>query len=107
MVGTSGSVTSTFNSVTGVWQAVGNKDDVNILAGLIFRPVANVNKGFSVGVSIVDGYGQSLSSTMGAIGLAVNGAPAVNLLYLLDKLVVVQRLALVRRIALRLYEWFY
>ena len=76
---TSGAVTSTYNSATGVWQASGAKADVNaLLAGLKFNPALNKHDNFSVAVSITDGYGQALTSTINATGIAVNDPPVVN-----------------------------
>jgi len=67
---TSGSVTSTYNAGTGVWQASGNTADVNaLLAGLKYRPATGYQGEFSIAVSITDSYGQSLSSTLTAPAL--------------------------------------
>ncbi|OGT07786.1 MAG: hypothetical protein A2X78_02935 [Gammaproteobacteria bacterium GWE2_37_16] len=76
---TSGAVTSTYSSTTGIWQASGAKADVNtLLAGLKFHPALNKHDNFSVAVSITDGYGQVLTSTISATGIAVNDPPVVS-----------------------------
>ena len=81
LVAASGSVVSTYNAATGVWQASGAKADVNaLLAGLKYRPATDYYDSFSIDVSITDGYSQSLSSTINVLGPepAVEHAPIVN-----------------------------
>lgn len=53
---TSGIVTSTFNTGTGVWTASGDIPDVNnLLAGLIFNPARNFSSDFTIATRVSDG----------------------------------------------------
>ena len=62
---TSGSVTSTYNPATGLWQARGSRMDVNALfTNLRYQPTANYSGGFNVAVGITDSFGQGLYSTL-------------------------------------------
>src|SRR5688572_21115816 len=77
--GTSGSVTSTYNSVTGVWSASGAIADVNsLLAGLTFTPALNYNSNFTIVTSVDDGLAPAITGSKNTTGNAVNDAPAVN-----------------------------
>src|ERR1044071_9330022 len=78
---TSGSVTSAYNSATGVWTASGAIADVNaLLAGLTFTPALNYNSDFTIATSIDDGIGGTTSGVKAVTGVPVNDAPtATNL----------------------------
>src|SRR5690606_8394065 len=77
-VGSSGQVTSTYNTVTGIWKASGAVADVNnLLATLKFQPTPNGNSNFSIGVSIADGWNVSLADTMAVQGVPVNDPPVL------------------------------
>lgn len=55
---TSGAVTSTYNAVTGVWEATGLISDVNTLAAnLVFTPSSGFNSDFTLSVQANDGTG--------------------------------------------------
>jgi hypothetical protein len=75
---TSGAVTSTYNSATGVWSASGPVADVNaLLAGVIFTPALNYNLTFHIGTSVVDDGGTFTGDKV-VTGTAVNNAPVVT-----------------------------
>jgi hypothetical protein len=78
---TSGSVTSTYNAVTGVWTASGAKADVNtLLAGVTFTPALNYNSNFTIATSVDDGVAPAITGVKNITGTAVNDAPtATNL----------------------------
>jgi hypothetical protein len=78
---TSGAVTSTYNSVSGVWTASGLLVDVNaLLAGVIFSPSLNYNSGFSIATSVDDGVAAAITGTKVVTATAVNDPPtATNL----------------------------
>ncbi len=77
--GTSGSVTPTYNSVTGAWSASGAIADVNsLLAGLTFTPALNYNSNFTIVTSVDDGLAPVITGIKSMTGTAVNDAPAVN-----------------------------
>jgi hypothetical protein len=78
--GTSGTVTSTYDAVTGVWTAAGSIDSVNtLLAGVTFSPALNFNGNFSIATSVSDGSA-SITGSKSLTGTAVNDAPtATNL----------------------------
>ncbi len=58
---TSGSVTSNYDTATGVWSASGALADVNaLLAGVIFAPVINFSGNFSIDTSVSDGVADPL-----------------------------------------------
>ena len=60
---TAGSVTSSYNIVTGVWTASGALASVNtLLAGLVFTPALNFNSDFTITVHISDSTIDSVSS---------------------------------------------
>jgi hypothetical protein len=76
---TSGSVTSTYNSATGVWTASGAISDVNVLlAGVTFVPAANFNSNFSIATSVSDGIAAPITGTKSMTGIAVNDAPVLD-----------------------------
>ena len=76
--GTSGSVTSTYNALTGVWTASGAIADVNtLLAGLTFTPTLNFNSNFTIATSISDGS-LSVTGTKSMTGTAVNDVPVLS-----------------------------
>jgi uncharacterized protein DUF4347 len=75
----SGSVTSTYNSATGVWSASGAIADVNtLLAGLTFTPSLNYNSNFTIAAGVDDGLAPALTGTKNMTGTAVNDAPAAS-----------------------------
>src|SRR4029079_6476163 len=75
---TSGAVTSTYVSGTGVWTASGAIASVNaLLAGVSFVPAANVNAGFSITTSVSDGA-LSVSGSKSVTGTPVNDAPSFS-----------------------------
>ena len=78
--GTSGAVTSTYNSGTGVWSASGAIANVNsLLAGVVFIPAADVNSNFVIATSVSDGVAAAVTGSKAVTGIAVNDAPnAVN-----------------------------
>jgi len=80
-IATSGAVTSTYNSGTGVWTASGAKADVNaLLAGLLFTPSLDYNSNFTIATSVDDGVAPAITGTKNITGVAVNDAPtATNL----------------------------
>ena len=79
--GTSGAVTSTYNTGTGVWSASGALANVNtLLAGLTFTPASNFNGGFTMATSVSDGVAPAVTGSKTMTGTAVNDAPtATNL----------------------------
>lgn len=73
---TSGAVTSTFNAVTGVWEASGARADVNtLLQGLTFTPAANRVTAVTVDITINDGVHTALLGTKTLNAIAINDAP--------------------------------
>ena len=76
---TSGSVTSTYNPGTGVWEASGAIADVNVLlAGLVFTPATDFNGSFTINTAVSDGDGPPLTGTKAMTGTAVNDAPVLT-----------------------------
>lgn len=76
--GTSNAVTSTYNAVTGVWQASGAKADVNtLLASVSFVPTANYEQGFTITTQVQDGI-DTLNGTITMTAQPVNDAPTVD-----------------------------
>jgi hypothetical protein len=76
---TSGSVTSTYDSVTGVWRASGAKGDVNaLLAGLTFNPAPNHNGNFTIATSVDDGVAPAITGVKNVTGIPVNDAPTAS-----------------------------
>ena len=76
---TSGAVTSTYNSTTGVWTASGAVADVNtLLAGLTFTPASNFNSNFTITTSVSDGVLAAVTGTKAMTGIAVNDAPVLT-----------------------------
>jgi hypothetical protein len=76
--GTSGTVTSTYNSGTGVWTAAGAIANVNtLLAGLVFTPASNSSSSFTIATSVSDGV-DSVSGDKAVTGVAANDAPVLD-----------------------------
>ncbi|MEM8497485.1 MAG: PKD domain-containing protein [Pseudomonadota bacterium] len=74
-IGTSGSVTSTFNSGTGVWNASGAINDVNtLLANLIFTPSLNYDSDFGINTSVSDGIASPVNGVKSMTALADDDA---------------------------------
>src|SRR5205823_10293000 len=68
---TSGSVTSSYNAVMGVWTASGPIAAVNsLLAGVTFTPAPNVNASFSIATDVSDGA-LSVAGNKSVTGIAV------------------------------------
>jgi Bacterial cadherin-like domain len=73
--GTSGAVTSTYDSATGIWSASGPIADVNaLLAAVTFTPAENFNSTFSIATSVSDETGTATGSKP-ITGTPVNDAP--------------------------------
>jgi hypothetical protein len=73
--GTSGVVTSTYDSATGIWSASGAIADVNaLLAAVTFTPAENFNGSFVIATSVSDDTGTATGSKL-ITGTAVNDAP--------------------------------
>jgi hypothetical protein len=73
---TSGSVTSTYNAVAGVWTASGTLADVNLLlAGVMFTPSSNYNSNFTIATSVSDGIAAPLTGVKNMTATAVNDVP--------------------------------
>lgn len=76
---TSGNVTSTYNSQTGVWTASGAIADVNaLLTGLTFTPAANFNGSFTVDTSVSDGVATAITGSKNFTGTAANDTPTFS-----------------------------
>jgi hypothetical protein len=76
---TSGSVTSTYNAVTGVWTASGAIADVNaLLANVTFSPAANYNSNFTIATSVDDGVAPAITGVKNMTGTAQNDAPVLT-----------------------------
>ena len=74
--GTSGTVTSTYNSVIGVWTASGAIADVNtLLAGVSFVPPANFNANFTIATSVSDGVTAPVTGSKPMTGVPVTPTP--------------------------------
>lgn len=72
---TSGSTTSTYNRLTGVWRASGLINDVNhLLAAMQFIPTPNSNDDTQINVVIDNGV-HSINGVINMNGVAVNDAP--------------------------------
>jgi len=77
--GTSGSVTSTYDAVTGKWTASGYVPDVNaLLAGLQFIPAANYNSTFNITTEVATSVAAPLTGYLHLIGIPVNDAPTLS-----------------------------
>ena len=75
-VGTSGTVTSTYTSGTGLWSASGAIGDVNtLLAGVVFAPASNFNGNFTIATSVSDGIAAPVTGSKAMTGIAVNDVP--------------------------------
>ena len=73
----SGSVTSDYNAVTGVWTAAGAKADVNtLLAALTFTPALNFNGSFIIATSVSDGT-TTVTGSKAFTGTATDDAPTL------------------------------
>jgi Bacterial cadherin-like domain len=73
--GTSGAVTSTYDSATGIWIASGPIADVNaLLAAVTFIPAENFNDNFVIATSVSDDTGTATGSKL-ITGTPVNDAP--------------------------------
>ena len=71
--GTSGPVTSTYNSGTGVWTASGAIANINILlAGVTYNPAANFNANFTIATSVSDGVTAPVTGNKAMTGVPVN-----------------------------------
>jgi hypothetical protein len=85
LTGTSGKVTSTYNVITGTWQANGALVDVNaLLVALKFQPVPYFHSNFTIAVNVNDIYNQSISETLNVTGIHVNHPPTFNASILLQ-----------------------
>ncbi len=74
--GASGSATSTFDSGTGTYRAVGPVADVNaLLAGIQFMPAANRSDTVTALVTVTDGNSPAVTGTITLAGVAVNRPP--------------------------------
>ncbi|HEY7168824.1 MAG TPA: DUF4347 domain-containing protein, partial [Candidatus Binatia bacterium] len=77
--GTSGTVTSTYNPVTGVWQASGALADVNaLLAGVTFTPAGGYISSFSIATSVDDGAAPPLTGSKNMTGALIDIPPIVT-----------------------------
>ncbi|MEM8499380.1 MAG: LamG-like jellyroll fold domain-containing protein [Pseudomonadota bacterium] len=76
---TSGSVSSTYNAVTGVWTASGSVTDVNnLLAGVTFTPTLHSSADFTIATAVSDGVAPAVTGVKAVTGLAVNDAPTAT-----------------------------
>ena len=65
IAGTSGVVTSTYDSATGTWSVSGAIADVNaLLAAVTFTPAENFNGSFSIATSVSDDAGTATGSKL-------------------------------------------
>ena len=72
-------MTSTFDTLTGVWSASGAIADVNtLLTGLTFTPALNYDSNFNIFTSVDDGVAAAITGTKVMTGTAVNDAPTYN-----------------------------
>jgi MYXO-CTERM domain-containing protein len=72
---TSGSVTSTYDTGTGVWTAAGALADVNtLLAGVMYTPATNFASNFTIATSVTDGT-TPVTGTKSITGTDVPDAP--------------------------------
>lgn len=80
-VDTVGSVTSFFNSATGVWEASGLLANVeSLLAGVMFIPAMNYDSNFTMTTSISDGVAAAITGTKNFTAIPVDDDPtATNL----------------------------
>lgn len=80
-IATSGSVISSYDAITGVWNASGNIADVNsLLTGVTFTPALNYDSDFSITTAIADGASSIVLDTKLVTARAVNDSPtATNL----------------------------
>ena len=77
--GTSGGVTSTYNTSTGVWNAIGAVADVNsLLAALTFTPTQHFNGNFTIATRVSDGIAPAISGSKAFTGTPVNDAPTTT-----------------------------
>ncbi|MFK8019141.1 MAG: PKD domain-containing protein [Pseudomonadales bacterium] len=76
---TAGTVTSTFDAVTGTWVADGAIADVNtLLAGVVFTPSLNYNSTFNIATSVTDGVNPAITGTKVFTATASNDGPMVS-----------------------------
>lgn len=77
--GSTGTASSTYDPVTGVWLASGSPADLNsLLANLTFTPTDNFEQDFTLDVDINDGAGPQISDSKTFTAIAVNDAPVAN-----------------------------
>jgi Ca2+-binding RTX toxin-like protein len=77
--GSSGSVNSTFDAMTGQWQASGAVADVNtLLESLTFTPQGDLDQDFTITVTVNDGLNAVETSTVTMQAIAVNDAPTLD-----------------------------
>lgn len=77
--GTSGSVTSTYNTSSGVWQASGAINDVNnLLAAILFTPSNHFDSNFTIATEVSDGIAPSITGSKSLTAIPVNDAPAAT-----------------------------
>ncbi len=75
---TSGTVTSTYLSGTGVWTASGPVSDVNtLLAGVTFTPATNFTSSFTIATNVSDGAASTTGSKSFS-GISTNHAPVLD-----------------------------
>jgi VCBS repeat-containing protein len=75
---TAGSVTSTYDSASGVWTASGATASVNaLLNGLIFTPASNFNSSFAIVTSVSDGVAPAVTGSLSMAGIPVNDLPVI------------------------------
>jgi len=76
---TSGSVTSTYHTTLGIWQGYGNTSDVNnLLTKLVLQPAIDFYGNYSIGVNIVDSFGQGVTDSIAVFGTEVQYAPVIH-----------------------------
>ena len=77
---TAGSVTSTYDSATGLWTASGAVASVNtLLADVTFNPAPNYDANFTIATSVSDGT-TTLTGSKTMTGTPVNDAPTLTAL---------------------------
>jgi subtilisin-like proprotein convertase family protein len=79
-VGTSGTVTSSYDAATGLWKASGNVADVNaLLAEVAFTPTDGFTQNVQIKTFVVSGSAEPLTGTIALRGVAApNIAPELN-----------------------------
>ncbi|MEM8499782.1 MAG: DNRLRE domain-containing protein [Pseudomonadota bacterium] len=77
--GTSGSVTSSYDPMTGEWQASGAISDVNaLLAAVVFTPSADYDSNFTIVTEVSDGIAAPVTGTKNVTAIPVNDAPSAT-----------------------------